>query len=262
MPFTKYFDGDLPTYVDFYFRGTGFKLARVHMRDRPDSILVDVSAFSKNKSQLNFQTIALRNQFPGELKPFKITPEIIHAGLNSRLSKKVPIKLVSQITFRQRFKPHGMVVLEPESVEIAGPKSLLEKISEVKTSLLKLDDVTGHKEGKLSLEKSSFLGLVSSTSEVKYHLLVEEFTEGIIDVPVELPVSQKSTVTLIPNTVRITYSAPLSYFREIKSTDFAVIAELPFGEMPSKLEVKLRSKPANAQLLTIEPEFVDYIVSK
>ena len=119
MPFTKYFDGDLPATVDLFFRGTGFKLAGVHLRDRPDSILVDVSAFSKNKNQLNFQTIALKNQFPGELKPFKVTPEVIHAGLNSRLSKKVPVKLVSQVTFRQRFEPREMIRLEPESVEIA-----------------------------------------------------------------------------------------------------------------------------------------------
>ena len=55
IPFTKYFDSDLPKELDLYFKGSGFKLSRVHFRNNTDSIKVDVAALSENKQVLNIQ---------------------------------------------------------------------------------------------------------------------------------------------------------------------------------------------------------------
>jgi len=262
IPFTKYFDSELPKELEYHFRGTGFRLARVHFRNRPDSIIVDVSAHSNQKQQLQFQTIALKNQFPGEFKPYKITPENITAGFNSRLSKKVPVRLISQISFRSRFQPIGPMQLLPDSIELAGPAELLAKISEVKTTRLNAIDVSSSKKGRIHLDSSTYAGLASSTSEILYYLPVEEFTEGVMEIPVELPVSQRSRVMIMPGTVKVTFAAALSDFPDIKNIDFRIETEVPVSDLPSKLAVRVRKQPASVRIIRIEPEFLDYLVQK
>ena len=262
IPFTKYFDNALPAFVDFHFKSSGFRLTGVHLLDRPDSLIIDIAAIPKSTSGVNFQTIALRNQWKGDLKPYKVTPEVIKAGFNYRKSKKVPVHLISQVNFRQRFEPIGNISIEPDSVDIAGPENILNKTHEVKTIPLVLSDVFTLKQGEIELDKSSFTGLACSVTRVHYKLPVEEYTEGVVEVPVELPVSQRSSVTLLPSAVKITYSAPLSYFSTISQNDFKVIAELPSSGTPSRLEVHLDDRPEHARILSVEPEFIDYLISK
>jgi hypothetical protein len=232
------------------------------MRDRPDSIVIDIAAFPRSPSGLNFQTMALREQWTGDLKPYRITPEIIKAGFNYRKSRKVPVRLISQIDFRQRFEPIGNIILVPDSVEIAGPENLLNKTNEVHTTPLILKDVFNMKQGDLELDKKSFTGLASSVSRIHYQLPVEEYTEGVAEVTIELPVSQRNSVTLIPNSVKITYTAPLSYFSQIHQDDFSVTTELPSAGTPSKLEVHLENQPSQARIISVEPEFIDYLIHK
>ncbi len=262
IPFTKYFDSTLPTHVDFLFRSTGFRLTGVHLRDRPDSVIIDVATLPKNQSGLNFQTIALRDQWDGDLKPYKVIPESIKAGFNFRKSRKVPIRLISEITYRQRFEPIGNITLEPDSVDIAGPENILSKTNEIKTMPLIINDVFTIKQGELDLDKTSYSGLAGSVSKVHYHLSVEEYTEGMVEVPIRLPVSQRSNITLLPNTAKITYTAPLSFFSQIKKDDFSLVTELPASGQPAKLPVRLHTQPDKARILSIDPEFIDYLINK
>ncbi len=262
IPFTKYFDSELPKELEYHFKGSGLKLAGVHFRDRPDSIVVDVSSHSDKKNEMRFQTIALRNQFPGDLKPYKITPENITAGFNSRLSKRVPVRLSRQISFRSRFGAIDDTKLFPDSVELAGPPELLANVKEVRTIKLTLNDVAGNMGGAIALDSSTFGGLASSTSLIRYHLPVEEFTEGVIEIPIELPVSQRNMVQIIPQTVKITFKAALSGFPDIKKSDFRVEAEVPLRDLPAKLPVKIGKQPASVRIISIHPEYIDYLVQK
>ncbi len=262
IPFTKYFDSELPKELEYHFKGSGLKLAGVHFRERPDSIVVDVSSHSDKKNEMRFQTIALRNQFPGDLKPYKITPDNITAGFNSRLSKRVPVRLSRQVSYKPRFGAVGDVKLFPDSIELAGPPDLLAKIYEVKTLNLTLSDVAGNKGGVIALDSSTFPGLASSTSLIRYYLPVEEFTEGVIEIPVELPVSQRNMVQIIPRTVKVTFTAALSGFPDIKNSDFRAEAEVPSKNLPGKLPVKIGKQPLSVRIISIQPEFIDYLVQK
>lgn len=262
IPFTKYFDSELPKELEFHFKGSGFKLAGVHFRNRPDSIEIDVLAHSNNMQQLKFQTINLKNQFPGDYLPYRITPENISAGFNSRLSKKVPVRLVGQISYGNRFEATGGTKLVPDSVELAGPGAFLNKVSEVKTQKLKLSNVSGRQTGLIDLDSTSFPGLASSTSKIEYDLPVEEFTEGVMYVDVDLPFSQKNRVLLLPGKVKVTFIASLSEFPTIKNSDFHLETLVPNNSTPGKLSVKIKKQPLSVRVLKIEPEFLDYLVQK
>jgi len=262
IPFTKYFDSELPNSLDFYFKGSGFKLAGVHFRSIPDSIKVDVAALSGSKQQLNIQTLSLRNQFPGELKPYKILPESIVAGYSSRQSKKVPVKFNGSISFRDRYDATSPVVLIPDSVELAGEKAVLDKVNSVRTESILWTDISGDKMGTLKLDSASFSGLATSVSNISYKLQVSEFTEGILELPIELPVSQRSSVTLLPNSVKISYTVALADYPQLHAEDFIAYTEVPFSETPLQLKVMLRTKPLSVRNVRIEPEFVDYLIRK
>ena len=172
------------------------------------------------------------------------------------------MRFVSNISYKPRFEATGPVQLIPDSVELAGPADLLAKIKEVRTSPVSLQEVATSMKGTIQLDSSALKGLASSTTTISYSLPVEEFTEGLIEIPVELPVSQRSSVLILPGSVKITFIASLSDYPLIKPTDFRAEAEIPLSEMPGKIPVRIRKQPATIRIISIEPEFLDYLIQK
>lgn len=262
IPFTRHVEGELPARLDFHFRGSGFELARTHLRNQPDSISIDVSAAINKQNQLQLATITLKNQFPGDVKAYKITPEIIAPDLSQRSSKRIPVIVNSQITFQNRFGQGGKIIIRPDSVDIAGAADLLSGIHEVKTENIVLNDVAGNYFGSAMLIKTLPKGVTVSSKYVYFYVPVEEFTEGTFDVPVELPMSQRSRVTLFPPVVKVVYMVPLKYFDRVKSSDFRATAEIPSTNFPDMLEVTLQKTPHFLGKIQIQPDLIDYYIQE
>jgi len=262
IPFTRNVEGELPASLDFHFKGTGFELARTHLRNQPDSIAIDVSAAIDKKNQLRLSTLTLKNQFPGDIKAYKITPEIIAPDLSQRSSKRVPVNVISQITFKNRFGQGGKIIVRPDSVDIAGAADLLTGIQEIKTENIVLNDVAGNYFGSSMLIKSLPKGVTVSSKYVYFYVPVEEYTEGTFDVPVELPMSQRGRVTLFPPVVKVVYMVPLKYFDRVKSSDFKASTEIPSSYFPDLLEVTLQKTPHFLGKIQIQPDLIDYYIQE
>ncbi len=262
IPFTRHVEGELPSRLDFHFKGTGFELARTHFRNRPDSILIDVTASLNKKHQLQLSTITLRNQFPGDVKAYKITPETIAPDLSQRSSKRIPVNVNSEITFKNRFGQGGKIIVKPDSVDVAGDANLLVGIAKIETENIVLSEVEGNFFGSARLVGSFPKGVTISSKYVYYYIPVEEFTEGTFDIPVELPVSQKGSVILIPPTVKVSYMVPLKYFDKVKSSDFKAITEIPTSNYPDLLEVTLLKTPHFLGRIQIQPNLIDYYIQE
>ncbi len=262
IPFTRHIEGELPTKLDFHFKGSGFDLARTHLRSQPDSIFIDVSAAIDKKNQLRLTTITLNNQFPGELKAYKITPEIIAPDLSQRSSKRVPVNVISQISFKNRFGQEGKIIVRPDSVDIAGAAELLTGIHQLKTEKIVLNEVAGNYFGSAKLLKGLPKGVTVSSKYVYFYVPVEEYTEGSFDIPVELPMSQRGRVTLFPPTVKVVYMVPLKYFDRVTSSDFRATAEIPASSFPDLLEVKLQKTPYFLGKIQIQPDLIDYYIQE
>jgi hypothetical protein len=123
-----------------------------------------------------------------------------------------------------------------------------------------------------NVSKSTFQGIQINTEGLKgislsqpyvyYYLPVEQYTEGILELPVELPVSQRSRVTLFPPKVKISFLVAINNFKNVGPGDFQVIAEVPFPDIPSELNVKLKRFPRGIHGVKIQPETVNYLIKE
>lgn len=262
LPITKHIDGELPPELNFFFKGTGFELFGLQLRNKPDSIIVDLSASIDRFGRIRLPADSLRKQFKSELTAFKVTPDYITPDLSSRTGKRVPVQLQASISYRDRFKLNGRIVLRPDSVDIAGTSELLSKINSIKTEQLTLNDLHKDYFGGVNLSKNLPSGIQLSKPYIHYFIPVTEYTEGVIELQVELPVSLQSKITLIPSKVNVTYQVQLNRYNQVKPEDFVVYTDLSLTNLPATAEIKLKRMPPGILNVRITPQYVDYLIKE
>jgi hypothetical protein len=234
----------------------------VSLKSKPDSISIDVGTQSKNGRSFAINPLTLSTQLQTELKPYRSVPDIIESGLLTKNRKKIPVKVISDIQYRQRFSATSPLVVIPDSITISGPPEIIAPFNEIRTLPLQLKDVHQEFFSSIRLEKSLPRGVTFSDQYVYCYLQVEEFTEGEFEIPVELPPSQRSKVTLVPSNVRVRFTADLSTFSKIRSTDFQAYTSVPFPETPTLLQVQLKRSPKGAENVVMEPQMINYLIKE
>lgn len=262
LPITKQVEGNLPHELEFYFKGSGFEMAGVHLNKKPDSILVDLTEFIGISKPGSIRTLNLSDQFKGDLKPFQVQPDEIAPGIASRKGKKVPVKFTADLRFRERFGKSGKIVLRPDSVDIAGPEATLEKIQSITTEPIVLNDLHKDYFGGASLKTGNISGLQVSPAYIHYFIPVEEYTEGSMTIPIYLPISQKGKVQLLTSDITVTYQVELSKYSTVRADDFKATAQVPFPETPPNIEVQLKKYPAYVHNIHWKPRYVEYLVKE
>jgi len=262
LPITKQLEGNLPSHLDFYFKGTGFEMMGVNFSGRPDSIIVDLADILKNGIPVAVNTQTFGKQFDSDIKPFRVFPESLAPGVSNRKGKRVPVKLIADFSYRDRFGLSGKIILRPDSIDIAGSNEQLNKIHELKTEKVAVGDLHKDYFGGVQLDKNIPSGIQLSQPYIHYYIPVVEFTEGMLTVPLSQPISQRGKVTLFPAEVKVTYQVELAKFNSVKAEDFRAVAEVPFPSHPVNLEVKMKKYPPYVRHLKWEPQFVDYLIKE
>jgi hypothetical protein len=255
-------DRGLPSEVEYYFKGTGFDLIYVYLKAKPDSITIDIGSNSRNGKTFTINSLNLAEQVKTEIKPYKALPEIIESGLVTRNRKRIPVNAVSDISYRQRFNATSSLVLVPDSITISGTPEVIKSINSIRTMPIRLKDVHQEIFSSVMIDNNLPKGVLVSEQYVYYYLQVSEFTEGEFEVPVELPPSQRSKVTLVPSNVRIRYTTDLANFSKIRATDFQAYTSVPFPETPNLLSVKIKRIPKGVSNVVMEPEMINYLIKE
>lgn len=258
LPFSSDLNQGLPKEVIFHFRGSGFSLFHLHFRDQPDSIIVDLNGQVDGGTDVS----ALSRQLITDLKPFSVEPEIILPNLTHKNQKTVPVRVTSNLQYRSRFAGAGPMILKPDSITISGPAGVLDKVSEVKTESVQLKDIHQNMFGSVYIKNDLPSTVSLSNLYVYYYLAVEEFTEGVFSIPVELPPSQKDRIILMPPVVQIRFTVELKQYPKIKPSDFRVTASVPLELIPSSVNVEITRQPKGITNVRVEPSTLNYLVKE
>ena len=96
--------------------------------------------------------------------------------------RKVPVILVSDISYRDQFMAAGPVRMVPDSVIVYGEQDVIGKIDGIRTQPLSLSNVRHDVHGALKLSKPD--GVRLSDDDVAYSITVSRFVEILSTVPV------------------------------------------------------------------------------
>ena len=182
----------------------------------------------------------------------------VYFEMEEMKSKVVPVVLQSDIHTQQRFDIYGLPIIEPAIVTVYGPMNVLDTVESVSTQLLSRSGVNGNIVEQVGLDLCDGL-LHCDVTEVTVNIEVLQFTEQELVVPISVPDSLK--MRLFPETVKVKFIVAMKDYPSMKADMFHV------GINPSQidggsalLDLKLDGRPENVELISVDPQRVEYLI--
>ena len=264
-----------PSLLKMELTSIGFKLINYKWNDNLSPILFPVSSFSlkkykksENKSFLvkNDYLEKIKTYFNNDVKLEAIFLDTLFFDFEPIIHKKIAIKPAVKLNFKRQYILKEDVFTLPDSIIASAPVSFLDTLEYIYTKNKTFDNLARSIHTSIDLEKIN--GIAFSQESVKLNVVVEEFTEKTLNIPIKIiNVPDDRKIKIFPNKVKITYLVGLSNFSAIKKEHFKLIVDYNsiFGKkniLRRKIKVQISQIPDDLHSLKFYPKNVEYIIEK
>ncbi len=202
---------------------------------------------------------------PPGLNLIAIAPSSMVVTFDSRTEKRLAVSasFTGKLPTGYELKSH---TLSPEFVTAFGPKSVLDKLDNVDTQAVTLQDKTGDGVLEVGLEDPPlFVEFGIDSPRVNLRIVVKELIEEKVfeNVPLTLKKTLLNrTVKVTPSTVSVTVKGPLRVIRALKQDSLRPFVDLSKvdGKEVQVMAVDLESLPEGTQW-AINPNKVSLVTS-
>jgi len=273
MPADKIVVGNLPAHLDLEVKGQGFKLLEYQFSNELNPLILHLNAYNLQSqdqgdspkyyivTQSAFTQIT--QQLSQEVEILNIAPDTLFFEFAEKARKRVPVRPDIDYNFDNQMMLKGKVRLEPDSVNISGPNSVLDTIEVVYTQKRTFDHLKQTVQTNLGLAKAH-PQVEYDHNRVKLTIPVEQYTEGEVEkeiVAEHLPDSL--ILRTFPRSVSITYLVGLSkYERVIPELFKATVDYRQVQQGREHLRVEIKQAPDYLKSYSFAPEEVEYIIEK
>jgi hypothetical protein len=245
--------------VSVNYRGSGFNIIRFklfHSR-KIDIYLPDRQGdFVFRNEQLN---TLIREQNEASVDIFANTLEEIRLYSDLQVQKKLPVVHAIEFTTRPGYIMKGNIQLTPDSVNVTGPKKIVDTISHINTESIKITELTQSVQRNISLIKPQ--GIQLKPHEVNFTINIEQLTEKEIEVKLvdHLMNSNQDSLLVIPAKVSVRISLPISQYESFTENmlNFDLTLDTP-GQVgiEGMQELKINSGSPFVKILDYQPDSV------
>ena len=265
IPEDKLIITDSSHVLDITLSTYGFKLIKYFLA-KP-SIIIDFQNLEKNSTHYfwtekrEFSNVV--SQFDPNVKIISINPDTIAFRYDVNHVKKVPVILDSDINFSSGFDLISDYSIIPDSIKVIGPKVLTDSISEIVTKQLIMEDVNSNLLVSVELNlPENTEDLKFSHNQVQISAEVERFTEGSINVPINIiNIPDGIKLKYYPKEISVVYYTSLSNFKSISSSSFIVECDykaLNFND--TYLIPKIVQKPDKVKNVRLNEKRIEFIL--
>lgn len=252
--------------VDLLVEGTGWQLLFARLRVSPPSISISLDKLN-NRNYILFseQLYSVNNQLETSQKIISVRPDTLYFDFSKRTVKRVPVKLVSSLTFAKQFGISDDIEFTPDYVTVSGPQEELERIKEWKTDTLKLHNLQGPAVSRVAMRHNLQKNVNIFPGSVEVKLPVDEFTEKTLEVPLKiLNNGEYYNVKLYPKKVKITFMVALSSYQQVNEDFIEASVDLNEWKLQKhdQLTVKLTRFPDYCKLVKLNPGKIDFMIEK
>ena len=253
-------------HVDATMTTTGFKLMNYYLKTKKNREIV-LSLKDINYKKTNFETYSYSKRFLEEkiaefigaaTTDVQVADDQQFFVMSKLSSKKVKIVPQTSLDFEKQYNLYGEPVAIPDSATVFGALKDIEDIQYLQTELISRKNVNQNidTKAKLALKEN----VQCDVNEAEIIVNVEKFTEAEVEVPITIP--DESQLHLFPNKVKIRYIVAIKDYPKINELSFKVTIDPDDIFINETLPVKLQLHPNNTQIISINPEAVEYIVVK
>lgn len=255
--------------IDLLVKANGFKLLAANFSSRKLSLLANKLRKKKGNNYYFLtknQQINIQKQLKSGIKLQRILKDTVYLRLGSLKSKKIPVFADLDIQYQLGYDIAEEIKISPDSILISGPELQLNKINSIKTSQLKLEDVSKNIKQTLEVLLPVDMSTVKiDTNQVEVTVVVDKFTEGNFEVPVKIKnLPEGVKLNTFPKNVKVFYKIGLNNFNKVTANSFEIICDYKKSKSNelSYLLPKLKSKPKLVSSVRIVPEKIDFLIHK
>lgn len=254
-----------PQFIDVTFKSNGFDVLKYAFSNR--AIQVDFRTLEKSSNAYFWKEQTQREDvlrfFDNKVDIVAVSPNVISFNFDEQSVKTLPVKIQSKMNFSPGYDMLYPLRCYPDSIDIVGPKTVLDSITEIWTVPITFDNLNSSIKQPIELEvPSPSEGLILTQSEVTLEGQVEKFTEGVVQVPVRLlNVPEDQLVSIFPKEVPVVFYTSLEVYNTITSKDF--IVECDFNSLiDSKdlLSPKLIAYPSSVKRVSLQLNHIEYVI--
>jgi len=235
MPDDKVPAINLPYTLTAELEATGWDLFKYTRNRSSNTLNIDLSTIENNLvSEMNLKA-ALYNQLPNQIEIHKIEPREIPVTFEQKYSKKVPVVLTHQFTFKDGYFQKGDVVIKPDSITITGAKSVVDSIQYYRADTLRLQDLVKTVNKTIETMAPNNIILIALTNASDTNFLI------------------------IPSSIELKCLVPVDEYDNILPEDFSLEADYKNNAYKGKIDVTMLRQHEFAKQVSFYPNEVDYI---
>lgn len=217
-----------PVYLNLKIKENGFKIAWVSLFKK--KLNIDLTELEANGKELVYNiennTQNIRQQLGLSVEDVVFLDKYLRVNYQQKTVKIVPVISQVSVDFNPGFSTNDFLKISPDSIKISGPKGIIDEINALKTVPFKLKNVDSDVTGTVAIDTFGIGKITLYKRNVDYNLTVEKFTEGKVEVPINvINAPEEMDIAIFPKTVNVIFKVSLENFKEITKSDFRVICD-------------------------------------
>ncbi len=210
----------------------------------------------------------LKNKIEGiisdKIEIIDIFPNAMICQLDKHLQKQIPIEINASIQPVAQFQLSNNIQLLPGQITITGPASVIKNINRIKTKKITIKNLRQNQYGEIDLLLFKNKQIKYAASKVNYMATIEQFSEKILQVPIQIQADSAVTIRVMPPTVKVSFTVGLSKFESTTPDDFELFVDAQALDLEKTmtLPVKIITTPNWVRNIKITPRNVEFVIMK
>ncbi len=207
----------------------------------------------------------INDQFDKNTKIKSINPDTLKFKYDVNAVKHIPVKVNAQLTFSPGYDMLNEIEINPDTIKVIGPASILAELEYLETEDLVLKNVKTAISNTLSIQTKSIDDKVKyDFEEVEASAVVERFTEGTLSIPIQvINVPKGIRLKHFPKNVKVSYYTSLEAFKDVREKDFRVVCDYNDLEKNSiYLTPRLTKKPRKVKSTRLHQQKIEFIITE
>ncbi|SKB87654.1 YbbR-like protein [Salegentibacter salinarum] len=228
VPLDKTISKERPDNLQLRIQDKGFAIWYYQIF-KPE-VELDLGKASEEDGQLvyNFEANreVLEEQVNINFEKARFIQESLSVEFQPKKNKWVRVTPRIDLGYAVGYSASEPVSLQPDSVQISGPENIIDTLQNLNTVYLKINNISADVSGRVKIDTTN-LGMLSFyNNEVTYSQKVEKFTEGSVQVPVEILNKPEGTnIAIFPKEVLVYYQVNLKQYEMVKAENFRVVCD-------------------------------------
>lgn len=266
-PEDLFLSNDPPEHLNLEVEAHGFTLLRHKWSFSVSPIVLNLSGIIETENPIQ-NTISVQTgnlmrriseQVSSEISVINIEPEFLTFDFDSLHSKTIPVVADVNLKLRPQFFLSSSVSVNPDSVQLTGPTSIIQNIDSLMTKTQNFEELDAPVDIMTTLVYPPKTEV--TPNEINLKIPVERFTEKEIKIPLTIKNQPEDiNIKIFPSDVNVSFLVGLSDYENITASDFVAYAVYDSVQNSETLKVIVEEKPGYIQQLIVSPQNVEFLI--